>query len=38
MACDRPALLELLAQMKLTDVTEQIRSATEMLHQELIEK
>ena len=38
MALDQPALLELLAQMEPTDVTEQIRSATEMPYHELIER
>ncbi len=38
MALDQSALLELLAQLKLTDVTDRIRSATEMLYQELIER
>ena len=37
MALDQSALLELLAQLKLTDVTDRIRSATETLYQELIE-
>ena len=37
MALDQSALLELLAQLKLTDVTDRIRSATEMLYQELID-
>ncbi|MCU1527272.1 MAG: transposase [Frondihabitans sp.] len=36
MALDQSALLELLAQLKLTDVTDRIRSAIEMLYQELI--
>jgi len=36
MALDESALLDLLAQLKLTDVTDRIRSATETLHQELI--
>jgi hypothetical protein len=35
MALDQSALLELLAQLKLTDVTDRIRSATETLCQEL---
>ena len=33
MALDQSALLELLAQLKLTDVTDRIRSATETLCQ-----
>jgi transposase-like protein len=37
MALDQSALLELLAQLKLTDVTDRIRSATETLYQELID-
>ena len=37
MALDQSALLELLAQLKLTDVTDRIRSATEVLYQELID-
>jgi len=37
MALDQVALLELLAQLKLTDVTDRIRSATETLYQELID-
>jgi putative transposase len=37
MALGQSALLELLAQLKLTDVTDRIRSATESLYQELIE-
>ena len=37
MALDQSALLELLAQLKLTDVPDRIRSATETLYQELIE-
>ena len=37
MAPDQSALLELLAQLKLTDVPDRIRSATETLYQELIE-
>ncbi len=36
MTLDRSALLDLLGQLKLTDVTDQIRSATETLYQELI--
>ena len=35
MAFDRSALLDPLAQLKLTDITERIRSATEKLYQEL---
>jgi len=37
MALDQSALLDLLAQLKLTDVTDRIRSATETLYQELID-
>jgi transposase-like protein len=37
MALDQSALLNLLAQLKLTDVTDRIRSATETLYQELID-
>jgi putative transposase len=37
MALDQSALLDLLAQLKLTDVTDRIRSATEILYQELID-
>ena len=37
MALDQSVLLELLAQLKLTDVTDRIRSATEMLYQDLID-
>ena len=37
MALDQSALLDLLAQLKLTDVTDRIRIATEMLYQELID-
>lgn len=37
MALDQSALLDLLAQLKLTDVTDRVRSATEMLYQELID-
>jgi transposase-like protein len=37
MAMDQSALLDLLAQLKLTDVTDRIRSATETLYQELID-
>jgi len=36
MALDQSALLNLLAQLKLTDVTDRIRSVTETLYQELI--
>ncbi len=36
MALDQSALLDLLAQLKLTDVTDRIRSVTETLYQELI--
>jgi len=36
MAFDQSALLDLLAQFKLTDVTDRIRLATEMLYQQLI--
>ncbi len=36
MAPDQSALLDLLAQLKLTDVTDRIRSVTETLYQELI--
>jgi hypothetical protein len=35
MALDQSALLELLAQLKLTDVTDRIRSATETFYQTL---
>jgi len=35
MALDQSALLELLGELKLTDVTDRIRSATETLYQEL---
>ena len=38
MALDQSALLDLLAQLKLTDVTDRIRVATETLYQELIER
>jgi hypothetical protein len=34
---DQSALLDLLAQLKLTDVPDRIRSATEALYQELID-
>ena len=37
MALDQSALLDLLAQLKLTDVTDRIRVATESLYQELID-
>ena len=37
MALDQSALLDLLAQLKLTDVTDRVRSATETLYQELID-
>ena len=37
MAMDQSALLNLLAQLKLTDVTDRIRVATETLYQELID-
>ena len=37
MALDQSALLELLGQLKLTDVTDRIRSTTETLYQELID-
>lgn len=37
MALDQSALLDLLAQLKLTDVTDRIRSITETLYQELID-
>jgi putative transposase len=37
MALDQSALLDLLAQLKLTDVTDRIRSATQTLYQELID-
>jgi putative transposase len=37
MALDPSALLELLAQLKLTDVSDRIRSATEQLYQQLID-
>lgn len=36
MAMDQCALLDLLAQLKLTDVTDRIRVATETLYQELM--
>jgi putative transposase len=37
MALNQSALLELLSELKLTDVTDRIRSATETLYQELID-
>src|SRR5690606_20103570 len=37
MALDQSALLELLGELKLTDVTDRIRVATETLYQELID-
>lgn len=37
MALDQSALLDLLAQLKLTDVTDRVRSITEALYQELID-
>jgi len=37
MALDHSALLDLLAQLKLTDVTDRVRVATETLYQELID-
>src|ERR1700712_1627087 len=37
MALDQSALLELLAQLKLTDVPDRIRTATEALYQQLID-
>jgi putative transposase len=37
MALNQSALLELLAQLKLTDVSDRIRSATEQLYQQLID-
>jgi transposase-like protein len=37
MALNQSALLELLGELKLTDVSDRIRSATEMLYQELID-
>ena len=37
MAVDQFALLDLLAQLKLTDVTDRVRVATETLYQELID-
>ncbi|MDP9890106.1 transposase-like protein [Pseudarthrobacter enclensis] len=37
MALDQSALVDLLGQLKLTDVTERVRTATEKLYQELID-
>lgn len=37
MALDQSALLDLLGQLKLTDVSDRIRSAAESLYQQLIE-
>lgn len=37
MALDQSALLDLLAQLKLTDVPDRVRSITEALYQELID-
>jgi putative transposase len=37
MALDQSDLLDLLGQLKLTDVSDRIRSATETLYQQLIE-
>ena len=37
MALDQSALLELLGELKLTDVTDRVRTATETLYQELID-
>lgn len=37
MALNQSALLELLGELKLTDVTDRIRTATETLYQELID-
>jgi transposase-like protein len=37
MALDQSALLDLLAQLELTDVTDRIRNATEKLYEELID-
>ena len=37
MALDQSALLDLLAQLKATDVTDRIRSMTEALNQELMD-
>ncbi len=37
MALDQSALLDLLGQLKLTDVSDRIRAATESLYQQLIE-
>ena len=36
MALDQSALLDLLGKLKLTDITDRIRVATETLYQELI--
>ena len=38
MAFDQSALLDLLAQLKFTDVTNRIRDAIETLHQKVIER
>jgi len=38
MALDQSALLDLLGELKLTNVTDRIRSATDTLYQELIER
>ena len=38
MAPDQSALLDLLSELKLTDVTDRIRVGTETLYQELIER
>jgi transposase-like protein len=38
MALDQSALLDLLAPLKLTDATDLIRVATDMLYQDLIER
>ena len=38
MALDQSALLDLLGELKLTDVTDRIRVATETLYRELIER
>ena len=37
MALVKSAVLDLLSQLKLTDITDRIRDATETLYQELIE-
>lgn len=37
MALDQSALLDLLGQLKLTDVIDRVRTATEKLYQELID-